>query len=468
MPIIPLMLEILMTRVIFFRDESTFETSTYRISGDSNLVTDYIYVGPYGNIEQSGGTVADQSDMVVYGSFTQSGGTTNIANSLYVLGSFAISGDSNLTADYIYVSPYGNIEQSGGTITVKQSVDTTDQDPDMVVYGTFNQAGGTADITYDMELYGNFNQSGGITHIANDLSVYGILTQSGGTTDIDYDLMVYGNFTQSGGGSVSAKTLTIDGSDSQSTANYNLFSGTLTNSSCTVGGNNSGEFIQTAGQHITDELNIKQTGRYSISGGELEADKIIVRGNLTIMGTPSITVDDYIAFQSGASVTLIDAIFSFGVNDLLYSEYLTLIVEGTDNKIEVSGIDMGADEAGYDDNYSLPKLKLYGTVTLINDQDLDALRTAIYIDKVYLLSGAEIIYNDLSLYCDLLIFENGEKIESYNGQDIFNVNEYMQARQSETSFQIQPAPVPEPSALALSLFGIPLLMYCIRKYNTAS
>jgi len=386
-------------------------------------------VGSNGHYWLSAGSLSVLEEEVIgnwgTGTLTQTGGVNFAATTLYLgryfesNGTYQLSGTGELSADEQYVGcaeGTGVFTQDGGTNHVGTML--------YVGHGLF--ANGTydlndGDLTANHETIGNyegtgtFTQNGGSNTITGSLFV-GYDPGSSGTYELRGDGQLSatreyigyegsGTFTQSGGMNTVQNTLYIRSETTDQSAVYNLSGGTLSTGSIEIDAEaGTAAFNLSDAGHLSAEaiyVGVNGHGEFTIGSATAEAvvaDRIHFGSDSTLLCAP------------GATVRMAGASFE-NENDsaaaLAGLSELTLIFEGGEvvDLFEVAGNDLGAVAAGFVGNFALDTLQLGNTdaghIQLIDAFDnslTSASPEALYVERLILLAGAFIDFNDLNLY----------------------------------------------------------------------
>ncbi len=198
----------------------------------------------------------------------------------------------------------------------------------------------------------------------------------------------------------------------------------------TIGRRGEGAFVQTGGVNRTPVLRIGDgagsSGTYTISGGELTANELLVGGSdPTAAGTlsipsaaPEITVGEVfrlgaggsLSAGAGATVRLAGADLEIETTDAAAASglaELTLVVqdpEGARQSFEAAGRDLGAVADGWVENFAVGSLELgddaNGALLALVDRfdNQPGLDEAVYVEELSIAAGVRIELNGLALY----------------------------------------------------------------------
>lgn len=308
--------------------------------------------------------------------------------------------------------------------------------------GTFWHSGGTHDvetefgIAYGSGSTGRYELSGG--SVSSDVCYIGISGQG-----ILYQ--TNGDFTVNG-------TLRL-GDRTGSSGTIELYDGTIYAKAQQIGRSGKGHFSQSGGTNTTPSLWLSSAsgspGTYTMSGGRLSAAVIYV-GATTSQGRLEITdnacaveVLDRLVFAEASAVQIAEGVVinmkgstfenkNTDPTDLLDLANLTLVYEGgTDgfDPFEVSGIDVGGLEEGFDTNFALGTLQIGSEIAPGQVQLVDLFDNsptwqgteALYVETLMIDAGSSLDLNGIDLYCQVLANGGGSIIE--NGGSITVVPE---------------------------------------------
>jgi len=324
--------------------------------------------------------------------------------------------------------------------------------------------------TFEGRLYvgnttsGRIYQTGGAlapgeTRIGNDFTGIGIYSLSGSgilnTGNFIVGYVGVGTFNQSGG--TNNNTWLFVGNEYASQGTYNLSgTGTLrTTNDQYVGqaghyGGSVGQFVQTGGQNIVggklvigDQLGA--TGSYSMSGGDLKAQRLLVgnfgRGRFELnSSSANVEISDKLIFselgefaaQSGSIIHLKGASldnWSKQENNLAGFNSVTLSFEGgTDGLVktlEIASRDMGATAAGFEMNFALDTLGLSGVqpahVQLVDWRENSVGTEALYVKNLILGKDTNLDLNGYNIYYQTLTNAGGNV--DFNGGSLVQIPE---------------------------------------------
>ncbi|MHB1034418.1 MAG: PEP-CTERM sorting domain-containing protein [Pirellulales bacterium] len=389
------------------------------------------------------------------GRLVQTGGIHTVAKELYVgknqqsKGIYELSGTGELFSENLFVAYEGDARftQTGGKNTVRQQLCVGYTGETQNVY---ELAGG--ELAAKSEQIGMFNQ-GRFVHTGGTNTVEDLL-------ELGFDETALGTYELSGTGQLKTKRLmfgwegtghlvqtagSCDVTEDLSMGGYaGLYelggAGRLSTASVTIGypldsedsnpgGPAANRFVQTGGTHTSDFLNVFTAGSYTISGGRLEAGRLLVdRGAFNLAGpSAQVTVSDLLAFASyceadgiftavpGATVRLVGASLAIrgtAAANLAGLGQAALVFEGggaVPDTLEAAGHDLGAVPAGFQDNFAVGNLQI-GGADAGNVQLVDASQNyaspfgavvpeALYVKKLVVGPSSFLDLNGLNLYC---------------------------------------------------------------------
>lgn len=314
------------------------------------------------------------------------------------------------------------------------------------------------DVWHDSDLHGNILfQSGTIdadlAYVGNTGA--GSLIQQGGTHSLGY---FYAGF------------------ESTSKGEYKLENGLLSSYQAVIGVYGTGEFTQSGGEHKTNSLYLgyssTSTGTYTLKGGSLTTDDFVIgRGgtgklriesksaNLTVKRDISFYENAWYEAPNGATITLSSAslyVDSWDPYTMSGFASTNIILTGSSNLIEVYDIP---------DMFSLNALVFsgIGTVELIlRLYREDYASAGLSVKEIIIKSGTKAIFNLAGrlIQYEKLTIEQGGSYSIVSGYlEKIDPNETL-LLPSIPALQLQP--VPEPSAIFLTLFGA-IILKLLRK-----
>jgi len=421
------------------------------------------------------------------GQFTHTGGTNSLSGVLSIApgpdadGTYQLSGAAELSANWEVVGGYGTgrFIHTGGRNSIAQDLSVghaAGGDGTYLLSGT-GQVSAYFEAVGE-EGTGRFVQSGGTNAVEFVLRLAGWEGSNGtyeltgnGQLSAEFELVGskgVGHFIHSGGTNTVLGDLSV-GHDTGGDGTYHL-GGTaqLSANNEFVGFAGTGRLVQTGGSNvICDTLHIGYQpgshGTYTISGGRLTTSDLSVDYGTLEIADPAaqVTVSNRLSFGAegnfaaipGATIHMTGAALENQSTDpvaLAGLGNLTLIFEGGTehvDPVEVAGRDLGPVLAGFQDNFALGTLQLGGT-------DVGQIRLADDFDNQPEWDGKEALYVwnlhlGPSSYLDL------------NGLSLYFVDGAIDPRATVVGGTL--TPVPEPSAITLSVLGVLLLLACARR-----
>lgn len=470
-------------------------TGRFTQTGGSHTVGDSMIVGAHigssGLYQLRGGQLSAATIQIASrgedGAFEHSGGTNAVRSNLSIgvmgqsHGRYELSGSGQLSArnEYFGVDGGGAMLQTGGTNMVSGELVVAQLRSSQ---GAYEFAGG--EIVAENMSVGElgtayFYQHGGTNTVRSALYL-GKLSDSYSCGKGTYELAggslsaraVYigydgnGHFLQNGGTVTIEEDLHIAYHDDYAYGRYTLAAGQLTADSETIGTRRSGSFVQTGGSNVVlSSLTVEANGEYAISGGSLIASEL---------HTGSSSQAKFSILDAGAAITVLDALrighnntfaavpgseihmqgasfFIINPNQnpdrLMGLRELNLIFEGglVLSTFEVAGLDVGADAAGFDEQFALGTLTLGGVdvgwVQLVDDVDNHTSTPgveALYVSNLVVGPGSVLDLNGRNLYYHSALIDPGATIVLNGGQ----------------MFQ-----TPEPAAVSLLTLGAVVMLF---------
>ena len=401
---------------------------TYALNGGTLNVDAITVSGQYGILSIDGGSLGVNTGNISLtefylgkesgrsGSYTHSQGTitayTKTTIGKYGTGDFTQTGGTHTIKDVLSL---GRRAGSDGTYTLTDG-DLTVENRELVGFygtGTFNQTGGSH--TVGETLYLGYRDSGRGTYTLDggnlnagyeQIGRKGIaaFTQNGGTNTVTDKLAIgsKGRYTQNGG--------TINTGGIINTGRFTSSGGTLTTGS---GGIDNQGYMKLAGTGNQIGGQVTNTGTMEIAGTTAFTSDITNNGtfkteNTTI--TANGTYTENAAYSSSGSTSIINTLvvnetgyLKGGVTDewiinLAFENYslenekwntkdATLTFSGDiDHAIYLGGDDLGADLAGYIDNFAWGCLNIEGSLTLFDGNSEEG--GALYVNT---LTGLDIL-----------------------------------------------------------------------------
>ena len=343
----------------------------------------------------SGGQTVGQSGAAAV---LHSGGVNAVAGNLCIgdgpgsQGTYRLSGEALLSAATEYVGwfGWGGVVQTGGTHTVS----------------------GYLVLGFDAGVEGTCQLGGGQFSCANEA------IGAGGT----------GRFTQTGGTHAVAGIVEM-GYARDAVGTFELAGGELAASEERMGRAGTGQFTQTGGVHTVSGAVCLgylagSHGRYSISGGTFSAGEIRVgeagsgvldlagaAAEVTVTGLLRFGTDGALSALPGSRIHLSGAdleIHSAEPADLAGLGDVTFVIDGGSDllsDLEVGGRNLGAEQAGWADNFALAGLEVGGQhggqarlVDAFDNQPGWSGDEALYVGEIVFSLGGMLDLNGLRLY----------------------------------------------------------------------